>query len=108
MSVTDNSHTGPFATTALQYLRANVSVIPTGGPNGKVPQIKGYMRFAQRQPKPATIQVWQSRFPDANVGILAGIVSNLTIVDLDRPDLLDDACKEFGETPLITPAQIRC
>ncbi len=46
------------------------------------------------------------RFPNANIGIVTGL-SNLTIVDIDDPNLVDDMLLRFGETPIITQSPSR-
>jgi hypothetical protein len=92
---------GPFAAVAEDYSRRGLSVIPTGGEDGKRPLVRGFMRFAQYPPGATTVRRWLDRFGDANIGMLAGPVSRVTVVDLDEPGRLNDAIRTFGDTPLI-------
>jgi len=91
-----------FAEYAPQYFDRNISVIPTGGEDGKRPREQGYMRYAKEIAGPKTQDRWLAKHPNANIGILAGPVSNLTIVDIDDPELLETAVERFGETPVKT------
>jgi len=47
------------------------------------------------RPSPNDIESWWSRCPDANVGILTGMVSGIAVLDLDRPDAMARA-EELG------------
>ena len=90
-----------FRAAAVDYYRAGLSVIPTGGESGKKPCECGFMQFARKRPHRKTLERWIQTRPTANIGIMAGPVSNLTLVDLDGP-LLETALAEFGDTPVIT------
>lgn len=94
--------TGPFADHALAYRRADLSVIPTVGENGKRPAIRGFMRYARHHAAERTVERWAEDFPSANIGIMCGPVSGLTVIDIDDADLIGQAVVEFGETPLIS------
>ncbi len=93
---------GPFAEHALAFRRAGLSVILTGGENGKRPAVRGFMRYAQHHAAERTIERWAEAFPSANIGIMAGAVSGLTVVDIDDADLMDQAVARFGETPVVS------
>ncbi|HUT51078.1 MAG TPA: bifunctional DNA primase/polymerase [Alphaproteobacteria bacterium] len=93
---------GPFATHALEYRRAGLSVIPTAGPNGKIPVFKKYMRYAKYLAAESSIEKFCQQFPDANLGLMCGPVSGVTAVDIDDPDLMGEAIMRFGETPVIS------
>ncbi len=90
-----------FRAAAIDYYRAGLSVIPTGGESGKKPCEHGFMQFARKRPHRKTLERWIKTRPTANIGIMAGPVSNLTVVDVDDATLLDTAIAEFGDTPVI-------
>jgi len=92
---------GAFSTSAWAYFQVGCSVIPTGGADGKKPCIRGFMKFAEQRAAVEAIETWAKKFPDANVGILTGPVSDLTVVDIDQPGIVDEALRRFGPTPVI-------
>ena len=89
-----------FREFAPAYFDMGISVIPTGGPDGKRPLENGFMQYAEHLAYPKTQDRWVEHRPDANIGIMAGPVSGLTVVDVDDPNLVDDAIAEFGDTPV--------
>jgi hypothetical protein len=90
-----------FKDYAPRYYEMGISVIPTGGDNGKKPKENGFMKYAEKLPYNKTIDRWCDSYPDANIGIMTGPVSNLTVVDVDDPNLVSGAMQEFGETPVV-------
>ena len=70
---------------ALQYLSEGMSVIPLK-PNDKKPLLS---TWAQLQTVPMTsdeaVEVWKSE-PDANLGIVTGQISGLSVLDIDGKD----------------------
>ena len=90
-----------FESAAVDYYNAGICVIPTGGADGKMPRERGFMRYARERPHHKTLERWTRDWPTANIGIMAGPVSRLTVVDVDDPALLDLAVAEFGDTPVI-------
>jgi hypothetical protein len=81
---------------ALCYLKRGWSVVPLhiseggicscGGRDcdraGKHPRIE-WSAFQRRLPKETEVRAWFSRWPDANVGIVTGSVSDLVVQDID-------------------------
>ena len=66
---------------ALQYLEAGWSVIPLE-PQGKKPRVN----WKDYQTVPATpeeVCEWWKKWPDANVGIVTGSISDLLVIDID-------------------------
>ncbi len=68
------------------YLERGWSVIPVG--LNKVPLIK-WDEYQTRLPNEDEVKTWESKFPNANVGIVTGKVSGLAVIDLDGPTGLD-------------------
>jgi hypothetical protein len=86
---------GPFGSVALAYCDAGLAVLPCGGSDGKTPRVKAWQTRKSR----ATIEKWARRFHGENIGIVPEH-SNLTVVDIDDPKLIDDAVARFGDTPV--------
>ena len=86
-----------FAKSALAYLeKFSFSVIPVN--KEKRPLIK-WQEFQERKASPEEIRAWDKKYPDANVGIVTGKVSNLAVVDIDE----DEGYKSLAQ---IIPADI--
>jgi hypothetical protein len=66
---------------ARQYLGYGWSVIPMRA-REKRPLIK-WQLYQQRQATEAEIEEWFRRWPQANVGIVTGVVSGLVVLDID-------------------------
>ena len=92
-----NKHRGPFAAVALELHKHGLVPIPLGGDEGNKPQV----RFAtlKRSPSRQTLEKWARQHGQANIGVLTGL-SNLTVVDIDDPALLEAMLARFGNTPL--------
>lgn len=92
--------TGAFAQEALRYNDAGVMVIPVGGDDGKKPLVNGFTKWEGQSRD--TIRKWDRQFPGANLGLVTGKVSGITVVDVDDPDALPAAIERFGDSPLTT------
>ena len=69
---------------ALEYaMTKGFSVIPVG--SDKVPLIK-WREFENRIAEPEEIEAWFKKWPEANIGIVTGKISNITVVDIDVKD----------------------
>ena len=66
---------------ALDYLSRGWSVVPVV-PREKRPLV-AWQIYQQTRPSSAEVQAWFARWPDANVGIVTGVVSGLVVVDVD-------------------------
>lgn len=97
----DQAYTHPFLSSALQYHSLDLPVIPCMGDNGKVACVK-WGCYKERLPKYKEVTGWQSQFPKANLGLLTGDVSGITVIDIDtgKPDIIKQMIKHFGETPI--------
>lgn len=91
--------TGPFEAAALELHGHGLSLIPTGGDDGKTPLVGGWSAWkGQRR---ATVEAFARKYPDANIGVLTGL-SGLTVVDADDETTLADAERLFGYSPIVT------
>ena len=64
---------------AKKYLSEGKSVIPT---NGKIPLVK-WEEFQTRLVNEETIEMWFEQMPTANIGIVTGKISGITVIDVD-------------------------
>jgi Bifunctional DNA primase/polymerase, N-terminal len=90
---------------ALWYVeKLGFSVLPVG--NDKKPLIK-WEELQTRLPSKKEILEWWLKYPDANVGIITGKVSNLAVIDIDDPKIDNETIKgieQYLEPPAcVTP-----
>lgn len=98
--------------TALWYsLKCGFSVIPCN--REKKPLLKkddksgtgGWKEFQSRIAGEEEIRQWWQRWPNANVAIVTGRLSNLCVIDLDEPELatpvLDELIPDSIEYPIV-------
>ena len=85
---------------ALFYQKQGLSVIPVRP--DKKPIIK-WTQYQTEKAGPDLINDWWSKWPDANVGLVTGAISNLMVVDVDSlagHDALDEFLPENIQTPV--------
>jgi len=85
---------------ALKYADRGYSVIPVQ--KDKKPFVK-WSKFQKEKATPEQIRQWWSDFPGANIGIVTGEISGLTILDPDTKsgiDALNDLLPENLTTPV--------
>ncbi len=75
------SSSGVLMKAALDAIRLGWSVIPIE-PSGKRPLIR-WQVYQYRRADPTEIADWVSRWPDANLAIVTGVISGLVVMDLD-------------------------
>ena len=68
---------------ALNYLKLGFSVIPLR-PGSKEPLIV-WKEFQSRKPTENEVREWFQKWPNANLGVVTGAISGISIVDLDGP-----------------------
>lgn len=84
----------------LQYVKDGWSVIPLE-PRGKTPRVE----WKPYQTIPATqeqVSAWWRQWPDANVGIVTGTISDLLVLDIDGEEgeaTLTELEKKHGSLP---------
>jgi hypothetical protein len=93
----------PFPRMAEGLWRAGLAPIPVGGEDGKKPLVTSFTKWRHR-PGLSTIRSWVAKFPDANVGIVTGSLSGVSVIDVDSADLMVQRrmIERFGDTPLKT------
>lgn len=94
---------------ALNYLRKGLSVIPLKSPSMvrkdlsdqdfirqcKMPLIS-WREFQSRRPTEVEVTEWFDKWPEANIGIVTGAISDLVVFDLDSDDAVEYAENEGG------------
>lgn len=68
---------------AKKYINLGWSIIPVE-PRGKKPLIK-WEEFQNRRASETELREWLIKWPEMNLGIVTGNISNLVVVDLDGP-----------------------
>lgn len=66
---------------ALQYLSKGKSVIPVGV--NKIPLVP-WKEYQSRLPTEQEVTAWWKEYPNANVGIVTGEISGLTVIDVEK------------------------
>ena len=67
---------------ALQYAKDGFSIIPVT-PNEKAPPLIDWQMYQQEAASAAQIREWWGRTPHANIAIITGQISGLTVLDFD-------------------------
>ncbi|MBO8158846.1 DUF927 domain-containing protein [Thermosyntropha sp.] len=70
--------------TALKYLSLGWNVIPLQ-PRGKKPLFQ-WAEFQKRRATEEEIKEWWQKWPNANIGVVTGIVSGIIVLDVDVPE----------------------
>jgi hypothetical protein len=86
---------------ALDYLRRGWSIVPVM-PRGKQPLVP-WRDYQQKRAAVDEVRAWYRRWPNANVGIVTGQVSNLVVMDIDPAHggerSLADLVARYGALP---------
>jgi len=84
---------------ALKYLDMGYSVIPCG--QNKRPLIP-WKEYQDRLPTQDEVKAWWKNTPDANIAIVTGKVSGLTVLDCDSQDAINAFLSIYkGTTPTV-------
>ena len=68
---------------ALEYHNQGHHVIPTG--KNKKPLVE-WKIYQTEKPMLDEVQEWWAKWPDANIGLVTGKVTNLVVIDVDNAD----------------------
>lgn len=68
---------------AYAYIVNGKSVIPLG--KDKRPLLSSWKEFQSRYATFEEIEQWFSKYPEANIGIVCGEISQLSVIDIDDP-----------------------
>ncbi len=83
----------PIAQAAARYLARGWSVLPLR--RGDKRPLIAWETLQQTRADPATLTRWFARWPDANIGIVTGEISNLIVLDVDPKHGGDDSLAEL-------------
>ena len=101
---------------ALSYLKQGLSVIPVTSPQMISPDtpekemiekckrpLISWKDYQTRLPTEEEVCQWFDQYPNANIGIVTGKISNLVVFDLDSTDAVEYAEAEggFPDTPKV-------
>lgn len=93
------SQIGTFADNAQFYSELGLNIIPC-----KAGEKKSLVTWKQRQRQPAStaqLDKWAEQHPDANLAVVCGQVSGITVLDDDRNRPIHEVFEEFGKTPIV-------
>ena len=98
---TNSPHQNPTAKAAAAYLARGWSVLPLK--RGDKRPLMQWEPLQHQRPDAATVAQWFAHWPDANIGIVTGEISNLIVLDVDPKHGGDDSLaalqRRFGALP---------
>jgi hypothetical protein len=65
----------------------------------KKPHVTGFTKWKFPPSKKSLID-WATQYPNANIGLITGELSDITVVDIDDPNLIEGMLDRYGKTPL--------
>lgn len=89
---------------AIEYVRRGWSVIPVRA-RAKVPLVR-WEAYQSRRASEVEIEAWFQQWPDANVGVVTGEVSNLVVLDVDPQHGGSESLRELEQTHGTLPPTI--
>jgi DNA-binding transcriptional ArsR family regulator len=86
----------PLLDAALKYRDMGFSVIPLI-PKEKTPIIKEWKPYQKKSADKEQLESWWKQWPNANVGIVTGMISGICVVDLDKykPDYSEEISLQY-------------
>jgi hypothetical protein len=93
MSNAEEPSRSTIARAALSYLARGWSVLPVRS-HDKRPLVR-WEALQTTRPSQADVREWYRRWPDANVGIVTGEISNLVVLDIDPKHGGDEALERL-------------
>ena len=93
---------------ALKYYDLGFSVIPIWEGQKSPSKLKEWGPYQTKRADKNQITQWWTKWPNANIGIVTGKISNLFIADLDRykPEFSEEIALQCFSDSLITPTSI--
>ncbi len=91
----------PFGDNARQLSKVGLCPIPCGGEENKTPIGIKWKNLSKRPGKDFLSKLIE-KHSTANIGILTGKLSGVTIVDIDDPEIVDAMQDRFGDTLIVT------
>lgn len=88
----------PFALAVTHWGRYRLPMFPLGGDDGKIPLVK-WGRFQKGQ-SDKTRAKFARQHPSANVALVLGPASGVTVLDIDDADQTAILIEKFGDSPL--------
>ena len=85
---------------AQEYLEIGIPVVPISY-RKKTPLLTSWKEFQNRLPSATEIETWWRKWPDANLAIVTGKVSNLIVIDADGPEGEKWVLENLSHTPLV-------
>jgi hypothetical protein len=70
---------------ALEYAKLGLSIIPVD--QKKIPLIK-WLPYQEKQASEDEIKEWWGKYPSANIGIITGKISGITVLDCDSKEAI--------------------
>jgi hypothetical protein len=84
---------------ALDYLKRGLSILPLA--KDKKPLMQ-WQELQTRQPTELEVRQWFKQWPDMNIGIVTGKISNLTVIDCDSQAAIEYFHQGYqGRTPCV-------
>jgi hypothetical protein len=80
---------------AKKYISFGASIIPVG--RNKVPLIP-WKEFQTRKATEQEVEEWWTKWPEANIGLVTGKISNLAVIDIEKGGDISP----FPETDTVT------
>lgn len=85
-----------FISKALEYAVHGYSVMPIR--KNKLPLLASWKKYQEHAADDVQIEAWWKKAPNANIGVLTGKVSGITVVDIDMSNGTSVALDTFPKT----------
>ena len=83
---------------ALDYLLEGRSIVPIQ-PNSKAPTLVPWKPYQEKRPSVAEVRQWWTESPNANIALITGEVSGITVIDVDGTEGVESAKRIQGQLP---------
>ena len=77
-----NARTSLLYQKALEYAVHGYAILPLQK-GKKIPNLKSWKQYQENAPTEEEIAEWWEKSPEANVGVITGKISGITVVDID-------------------------